>query len=512
MKHTRYTIHDTPSTIGYWLLASRYGRARGVTVVLVLAFMAVFAMITASIAGYVLQQGKYGRAISAREQALHISEAGLEYYKWRLSHSTSTELTTGAALVSPYTYTVNDPEGGALGTATITATPALQCGAVQWIDLESKGVSNSSPGFPRTLLARYMKPSVAEYSTILNGDVRPVSQILGPYHSNFGIRMDGTNNSNVTSAVSTWLCDGSFGCSAPPPLPQSKPGIFGAGAGYTLWKWGNTVLPIEFSGMSTNFPDLQTKAQALGIALNPMSVQVGGTIKDTFSSVGNNEQKGFHLVFNPNGTVSVYHVTGTTWSWGKHIDTGWQQDYYTITNEIPVIGSPFVIPSGCSLIYSQAKTWIEGTIAGKVTVVVADVSAGTGSFNPDIILNNNINYYTATDGSVGLTAIAERSVLIPLLVPNAMSIRGIFVAQSGYYGRNLYDCTYTPYDRRASLTMNGTVVSNLRVVRNRSYSYCSGFSGFTTLIDSYDRLLAFSPPPFTPSTSVDYKLALWREK
>ena len=73
---------------------------------------------------------------------------------------------------------------------------------------------------------------------------------------------------------------------------------------------------------------------------------------------------------------------------------------------------------------------------------------------PDIILNNNINYYTATDGSVGLTAIAERSVLIPLLVPNAMSIRGIFVAQSGYYGRNLYDCTYTPYDRRASLTMN----------------------------------------------------------
>src|SRR3989338_7808057 len=118
MENKRHTIRDT----------------RGITVMLVLAFMGIFALIVGSITSYVFEQGKYGRALFAREQALHISEAGLEYYKWRLSHSTSTELTTGAALVSPYTYTVNDPEGGTLGTAMITATPALQCGAVQWID------------------------------------------------------------------------------------------------------------------------------------------------------------------------------------------------------------------------------------------------------------------------------------------------------------------------------------------------------------------------------------------
>ena len=200
-------------------------------------------------------------------------------------------------------------------------------------------------------------------------------------------------------------------------------------------------------------------------------------------------------------------VTGTSYAWSVHADnlSTWQKDYHTITSEVTI--GTFAVPPACSLIYSQAKTWIEGTVAGKVTLVAADA----GSFSPDIILRGNIGYAT-TDGSSGISAIAEHSVLIPLVVPSAMSIRGVFVAQTGYFGRDLYDCTYAPYDIRSSLTMNGTVVSNLRTGTKWGYGWCSGISGFQTRVDSYDRLLAFSPPPFTPAASVDYKLSLWREQ
>jgi hypothetical protein len=475
----------------------------GSIVMLVMVFMAVFAFLTGSIAGYVLQQGKYGRALFGREQAVYVAEAGIEYYRWFLAHNPNI-LISGAGLVSPYTYQVNDPEGGNLGSAVVTATPNLQCGAVQWIDLASTGTSNVGPMFPRTLLARYMRPSVAEYSYLLNSNVWAGDdrQISGPYHSNGGIRMDGTNNSDVTSAVSTWTCDSSYGCSP----SQNKPGIFGVGTGSSLWKY--PIATVNFAGIASDFPALKTKAETYGLMLNPTSVKLAGVQQGgTFSSVGGSDQRGFHLIFNSNGTVSVYRVTATKYAWGVHIDNlnEWQKDYHTIKSQT-LVGT-YAVPSGCSLIYSQAKTWIDGTVASKVMVIAAD----EGSFSPDIILNGNINY-TAIDGSVGFTAVAEHSVLIPLVVPDVMSVRGVFVAQGGYFGRNLYDCGDSPYDIRTSLTINGSIVSNLRTGTKWGYGYCSGVSGFLTRTDNYDRLLAFSPPPFTPAASVDYKLQLWREK
>ncbi len=470
---------------------------------LVLAFMGIFALILGTITSYVFEQGKYGRALYAREQALHVAESGLEYERWFLAHNPSV-LTDGTGLVGSDTYTVSDPEGGTVGSASITATANMQCGAVQWIDLTSRGTSNTDPGFPRTLAARYMRASVAEDSYLLNSSVWAGTdrQILGPYRSNGGIRMDGTNNSDVMSAVATWTCTSSFGCSP----SQSAPGVFGSGSGSSLWSY--PVPTVDFAGIATDFPGLKTKAQTYGIMLNPTSVSVGGVQQgDAFSSVGGTDQRGFHLVFNSNGTVSVYRVTGTSGASSIHSDDmrRWQTDYDTITAEIQI--GTYAVPSGCSLIYSEAKTWIEGTVSGKALVVAADA----GSFNPDIILNGNIAY-AATDGSTGLTAVAEHSVLIPLVVPDAMSIRGVFIAQTGYFGRNLYDCTYSPYDVRTSLTENGTIVSNLRTGTHWTYGWCSGDSGFLSRTDTYDRLLAFSPPPFTPASAVDYKMVLWREQ
>ena len=120
---------------------------------------------------------------------------------------------------------------------------------------------------------------------------------------------------------------------------------------------------------------------------------------------------------------------------------------------------------------------------------------------------------------MGLGAVAERSVLIPLNSPDIMNVRGIFVALTGYFGRNYYTnsgthkvpTAYSTYVMQSTLNRFGTVVSTLRpAVRWTSAGvFISGYNAGGTW---YDRVLAFSPPPFTPTVSTDYKFTLWREE
>lgn len=482
--------------------------------ILVLAFMGIFALILGTITSYTFTQSRYGRALHAREQALQIAEAGLEYYRWFLAHN-PWNLTNGTGLPGPYTYTVSDPEGGTIGSASITVVGNKACNITESVDLTSVGTSDSNPTFKRTLFGRYMRPSVAEYSHIVNADVWAGSDrnITGPYHSNGGIRMDGTNNSDVTSAVSTWVCDSGFGCS---PTNNSAPGVFGGGLGSALWDYPVPQIdfPSLFGSLGTSTTALRSYANSAGILLAPTLVRVGGVQQGgTFSSVGGSDQRGFRIVFRADGMIDVYRVTGTTGTRAYHTFYGGWHTTYDIISSQTLVGT-FTPPSGCALIYSEAKTWIEGTVSGKTTIVAAD----SGSFAPDIILNNNLSYATF-DGTSGLTAIAERSVRIPLVSPETMSVRGIFIAQSGFFGRNHYQVggangvpsAYNSYVQVNTLTTTGSVISNLRVGTKWTCgsTYCSGYNN---RFDNYDRILAFYPPPFTPSASVDYKFVLWREQ
>ncbi len=477
---------------------------------LVMVFMGVFAMIVTTLASYLLTQANVGRAKYAHEQAFNIAEAGLEYYRWFLAHNPQI-METGVGLVSPYTYTVDDPEGGEIGTATVTATPKTACGVIQSIELESEGVSDADTQFTRTLFARYMRPSVAEYSNIINANVWAGADrvITGPYLSNGGIRMDAVSNSTVSSAVSTWTCDASFGCSP----TESKPGVWGAGAGFALWQF--PVASFNFAGIASDFSQLKTYAQTDGIMLNPTTVQVNGVQQgNSFPNVGGSDQRGFRIVFRADNTIDVYRVMGANGANSKHIDNlgQWVSDYHSINSQ-PLIGT-FSIPADCPLIFAEAKVWIEGIVGNKTTIVAADI----GAFTPDIILNDNITY--ASDSSTsGLTAIAERSVIIPLVSPDEMTMRGIFVAQSGYVGRNFYQeggqngvpNAQNPFVKRSTLTTIGSVISNQRVGTKWN---CGGIfcSGYENRIDTYDRLLALDPPPFTPAASEDYKFIIWREQ
>jgi len=477
---------------------------------LVMVFMGVFAMVVSTLASYLLTQANVGRAKYAREQAFGIAEAGLEYYHWFLKHNPD-DLTNGTGQPGPYIYIVDDPEGGTLGTASLSVVGNTACGVIQSIEVTSEGTSDADSRFKRTVVGRYMRPSVAEYSNLLNANVWAGADrnITGPYFSNGGIRMDGTNNSTVSSAVSAWLCTSSFGCSP----SQNQAGVFGGGSGSALWQY--PVPNFDFNGIASNFGTLQGYANTQGILLASTSVRVAGVQQGgTFASVGGTNQRGFRIVLRSDNTIDVYRVTGTSGVWGVHIDNPsvWMTDYDIITSE--TYHGRYTIPAGCPVIFAQSKVWLEGVVGNKVTIVAAD----TGSYTPDIILNNNITY-ASVSGTSGLTAIAERSVLIPLISPDVMTVRGVFVAQSGYLGRNYYTTSgsrdvpsqYDSYVMQSSLTTIGSVVSNGRVGTKWSCggNFCSGYSNRT---DTYDRLLAFLPPAFTPAATQDHKFVIWREQ
>ncbi|MDB5189661.1 MAG: hypothetical protein JWL82_618 [Parcubacteria group bacterium] len=456
---------------------------------LALVFGTVFLTVLAALSSFVLTENKLQTSQTEKSKALTIAEAGIEYYRWFLAHYPN-DMQNGTGVPGPYSITYNDPEGTQAGTISLAVTGNSACGMLTSVDLRSTGTpagSNSSA----TIYARYARPTVGQYSYIINDSVWAGADrvINGPYHSNGGVRMDGTANSPVTSSLATWSCTSSYGCSP----TATKNGVFGTGPNQTLWSYPSPQ--VDFSAISANFTSLKTTATATGLFF-----ATNGTT---------NASRGYHLIFNGNGTVTVKKVNSTTNIQSLPIDNTSSTDTtdYTVISSETLLGT-YTIPATCGLIYVEDDVWVEGTINTKVTLVAADVlHAGV---TPNANLRNNLKY-SAYDGTTGLTLIAENNILITADSPNAMTLNGIFIAQGGAFGRNLYDCP-SSYEPRGTLTILGTTVSNKRTGTKWINGCNSGDAGYQTRIDSYDRRIATDPPPFTPYTSTDYRFIDWRQK
>ena len=140
--------------------------------------------------------------------------------------------------------------------------------------------------------------------------------------------------------------------------------------------------------------------------------------------------------------------------------------------------------------------------------------AGSGS-GADVMLRNNITY-TSTDGTVGLTVLAERNIMITANSPMSMTLHGIFVTVSGYFGRNNYvspsgGCNGL-YEPRTSLTVLGTIVSNYTPVINWSNG-CGGgnAAGYQSQSLTVDTGNSTNPPPYTPTTSTTKSFTSWQQ-
>ncbi len=466
-----------------------FSNKRGIITVYLLVFGSIFLIMLGGLLGFILSQLRLSAQRVAWNEALHIAEAGVNYYRWCINN----EIEPFCSAQKEYL----DPAGNPVGQFSLETTSTISCGQTIQRKIISTGWTNKFPDKKRKITVLYARESVAKYSYILNDNVWIGSdhEIRGPYHSNGGIRMDGENQSIITSVKNEWICTDSFGCS---PCPVSHgcrvegsncicPGVFTTTLNGNPGLFSFPVPPFDFAGITIDLAQMKSVATTSGVYLPPST---------TTNPLGN----GYHIKFKNNGTFEAWIITRLSSTYAYSLEEDWHYDYFTITNEY--LYNTYTIPSACSVIFIEDNIWPEGEIKGKVTLASANLI--NPNIDTDVVLLGNIDY-TTLDGSDGFALIAERNILIGPQSPNQMELRGIFTAQKGRFGRNHY-----PNNFREKLEIYGSVISNGRV----GTQWTSGgtiVSGYTKRESYFDATLIYNPPSFVPYIDPEFKLINWSE-
>lgn len=422
----------------------------------------------------------------AFEKSLSIAQSGTEYYRWHLSHAAA-DYTDGTGHAGPYIHAVSDPYGNTEGTFSLTITPPSSGSAI--LTITSQGWINSYPDIKRTVRVKYGIPSLAKFSFLNNANMwfGQKDEVHGKVFSNGGIRMDGTHDSTVESAKSTYTCGIETGCTTPTP----KPGIWGDGGPQALWRY--PVSSIDFNTIALDFGAMKTAAQTNGVYLAASGVY------------------GYHIVFSPSGTFQVYTVDTTDSEKGWSVEKGCETLYEDIKKET-LIGTYSV--SQKPIVFAEDTLWVEGTVNGKITVVAARFPLDTNMMN--IWIPNNI-LYAAKDGNSDLGLIAQNDIYMAVGIPQKLEIDAALLAHRGHVIRHNYKysgCGHSNDAVRQELYIYGSIISNLKSY----WSYGQGgagfgsspTSGFSQRVLIYDPALYYTPPPYMPTLG-QYEFISWEE-
>ena len=369
-----------------------------------------------------------------------------------------------------------------MGRFSLEITPPAAGSTV--VTVESTGWRLDFPSVKRKIKAKYGIPSMARYSFLNNASIWFGSGITvyGQVHCNNGIRMDGINTSLVTSAKETYICGWETGCW----WPQEKPGVWGSGPGGEQGLWEFPVPPVDYEAIALDFVTMREEAQTNGLYLGP-------------SGAG-----GYHLIFLDGGQVAVRRVTATGYVWGYSVEGGCQRLYQTINNEESV-GTYNLTET--PIIFAEDYLWVEGTVEGRTTVVAARFPLDVNNMN--IWIRGNLEY-DSHDGSDSLGLIAQNDIYFARNIPNDFVVEAALLAKKGHVIRHgyLWFCGWSSYAVRDSLTLYGSLISNLKSYWNYG---TLPYSGFRTRTTTYDNNLLYEPPPYFP-TSGEYELIMWSEE
>jgi hypothetical protein len=432
-------------------------------------------------------QFDYSNRQVGSDQALHVAEAGVNYYRWHLAHD-PTDYKDGQTDAGPYEHEYLDPQGNAIGKYSLTITPPSSGSSI--VTLESVGWTYQYPKVKRTIIVQYGRPSFAQYAFLQNSSSWYAAGITvnGKIHSNNGIRMDGTNLSLVTSAQADYQCGNETGCSP----PAKHDGVWGAGGDKGLWQF--PVPPIDFDAITFDLAQMRTIAQSSGIYLGPSN------------------KSGYHIIFNNDGTYTIKRVITTNAISGYMVPgqglgsqgLGGCRERDQIIQTETTIGT-YVITEK-PIVFVEDNVWVEGVVHGRMSVVSA--SFPIGSSNVSTWINGNITY-TAYDGSDVLGLISQNDLYITRDVPDDFQVDAVLMSQNGAIIRHGYisSCNAGPASIKNSLTMNGAVINF-----DKSYwNWGSPLeSGFRTRTINYDTHILYAPPPYFPSSG-EYQFINWRE-
>lgn len=417
------------------------------------------------------------RSAINKEEALQIADAGINYYQWHLAHFED-DYTDGTGSAGPYVHDYFDYDTGEnIGKFSLTITPPLTGSTI--VKVESTGWTNENPGLTRTVTSRFGIASLAKYAFLSNDVVWIGSDesVSGQLQSNNGVKFDGTGNAPIQSAKLTYTCPTSQGS----PCPSVQNGVWGSASAETRAFWQFPVPAVDFSSITSDLATIKSSAQSGGIYLPP-----------------SNEQ-GYSLVFNSNGTVSVYKVNSLLSN-----PTGWDTNFnphneyidydartLQFTNPIPDNG----------IIYVEDKIWVEGTVRGRVTVAASQLPYNPATA-PTIYIPKNIIYSTK-DGSDVLGLIAQKDIVVTYHALNDLEIDAAMISQNG--GAQFF---YYPGNTKNSITVFGAIMTFYQW----TWTWVSGstnVSGYSYTSSIYDNNLLYSPPPNFPLSSSGYQLLSW---
>ncbi len=505
---------------------------KGIIISYVLVFGTVFLILLGGLLGFILFQHRESLRKTAWNDSLHIAEAGVNYYRWYLNHFEENPdiqdgnswcckveeieysqdapqcQEGGFSICGPYKHSYLDPQTNTTTGEFILKIEAKKtCDEILGVYINSEGSTKEFPDIKRRVEAKFAATSIADYGSIIDeavwraGDERT----YGKFHTNKGMRMDATNNSLVTTAAANWECTYSYDCQAGscPEGCVDNPngncdcnGICGSGEPKDLWDY--PIPPFDFAGITSDLAKMKNLAQDKGKYY-------------PHSNTLNPNGQGYRLILKGDGTYEIKIVTGISgipWAYDMK-EENWITSNEVITSEVSYQSTS--TPPCCGLIFVEDNLWIEGTTTGKITVASANLI--NPAIDTTVFIKGNLDY-TTLDGSDSLALIAEENVLITRGCQGSASeiiLRGVFVAQKGYFGRRGYAVGPSAERIRNRLINYGTIVSYIRGEVTYLWWGDGIFSGFNEWKVYFDAKLSRDPPPLLPYVSKELELISWEE-
>jgi hypothetical protein len=494
---------------------------KGSMLVITLIITELFLILTlGTIALILLEQRLYINKV-ASQQAFHVAEAGVNYYRWALYHEHNEYCNNEVCKADPeneyygpYAY-LDSGSGLVTGYYILYIIPPPVNGSTIVI-IKSVGWVADYPNIKRTIEVRCGIPSWTTYSVMANDNMRfgEGTEIWGPIHSNLGIRFDGVAHNLVTSSQLSYDDPDHSGADEfgvhthkaptdpfpdgnnPPENIPSRTDIFLAGRSFPV---GN----ISFSLLDNYAYATYGLATSSGLVFDP---QAAGTADP--SSVaeyrgcglsGGTCDEGFHITLLNDNTFNIRGVSAVYAPCSGNSSDSIQTEEAVIRN--------YTIPAN-GLVFVKKRIWIDGQIANtRVNILAFEEPFANGT--ADIIINSDL-LYTDYSGADAIGLIAQRNISVGQYSADTMRIDGALIARDGRIGRNYYGSgCVNRY--RSSLTLYGSLATNQRygfAWVNASGNHTSGYS-IRNII--YDNNLTFSPPPHYPTTG-EYTFISWDEK
>jgi len=446
---------------------------------------------------------KSSRQLVQKEQAFHIAEAGIEYYRWHLAHS-PTDFQDGTGEEGPYTHDFEDKDGNVVGQFSLDITAPINGNTI--VTVESTGTVFENPDISRTVRTRLAKPSFAKYAFVANADMRfgEGTEVFGPIHSNGGIRFDGLAHNLISSARETYDDPDHSGSqewgvhthlSPVDPLPptgySNRSDVFGSGRQLA-------VPAVDFQGITNDIADMKTLAQSSeGLY---------------FSESG---RSGYLIKLKTNDTFVLYKVRRLEAVPDSSCNNaGGQDDWGTWSVDRKKKLGTYDFPEN-GIIFLEDDVWVEGQIDTARLTIVAGTFPDIPENRKNIIVNNDL-LYTNYDGQDVIALIAQNNINVGLYSEDDLQIDAALIAQNGRVGRHYYRTGYyywyyyvpgcEPYSERDTISLYGMIGTNQRY----GFAYTDG-TGYTNRNITYDANLLYGPPPSFPLTADQYEPISWEE-